>query len=206
MLSAACLEARRRGHEIFPVLSIDLVARGLSLGRVIASPSVRLTDLGQVTHVTTDGGWEQIVYGSGIQSGALEVLRTSVTVADSDEEQTGTLIRLLKAYDPRGSAARIDWAAPGLMEEDWTPLFRGVLEDWRADGLTTKLLLKTDDTLFRTQVPRETFERPVWPTASDATIHGTTWPLCMGIFDSYAITGRGMVPLVNIRYDETLGY
>jgi hypothetical protein len=141
-----------------------------------------------------------------LEQGTLDIVRTSVVVADTEEEQADTLLRLLEAYDPRGSSARIDWAAPGLAEEDWTPLFRGVLEDWRGDGLTTRLILKTDDTLFRTQIPRETFLRPVWPTASDSTVFGTTLPLAMGIFDAFAITARGMVPCVNIRYDENLGY
>lgn len=202
MLSAACLEARRRGAALFPVLSVDLVSRGLDLGRVLASPAVRLTALGQVSHVTTDGGWEPISYGSGAEEGTLETVRTAVAMADP----RGELIRKLEAYDPRGSAARIDWAAAGLMDSDWSPLFRGVLEDWQSDGLVTRLLLKTDDTLFRAQIPASTFLRPVWSTAADSTIFATAMPLCLGIFDSYAVTARGMVPAINVRYDDILGF
>lgn len=202
MLSAACREARRRGQPLFPVLAVDLKARGLSLGRVVASPGVRHTALGQVSHVTTDGGWGEIVYGSGIEEGRFDIVRTHVTLSDPE----GVLIRTLETYDPRGSAARIDWAAPGLVDTDWTPLFRGVLEDWERDGLVTRLLLKTDDTLLRTAIPPRTFQKAEWSTAADTTIFGTAMPLAMGIFDAYAITARGMVPCVNVRYDEELGY
>jgi hypothetical protein len=202
MLSDACLEARRRGLTLFPVAVVDLVARGLSLGRLVASTAMRHTALGQVTHVTTGGGWGEIAYGSGIERGELEVVRTHVTFSDP----TGELIRQLKTYDPRGSEARIDWAAPGLVDTDWTPLFRGVLEDWEREGLTTRIILKTDDTLLRTEVPPHKIAKAVWPSAADSTVYETAQPLCMGIFDSFAITGRGMVPCLNVRYDEALGF
>lgn len=202
MLSAACQEAARRGQPLYPVLVVDLVARGLAVGRVVAAPAVRPTALGQVTHVTTEGGWGEIAYGSGVEESAIESVRTHVTLSDP----RGELLRTLQTYDPRGSAARIDWASPGLVETDWTPLFRGVLEDWEREGLTTRLLVKTDDTLLRTAIPPRTIQKAEWSTAADSTVFGTAMPLCMGIFDSFAITGRGMVPCVNLRYDDALGY
>lgn len=202
MLSAAVQEARARGGEAFPVLAVDWEARGLSLGRGVYSTAVRTTALGQVTAVTKPGGWDSITYGSGIERGQLDVVRTSVEVSDPARE----LLRTLETYDPRGSAARIDWAAPGLDDVDWTPLFRGVVEDWERAGLYTKLLLKTDDTALRTAIPSRVFARTEWGSAPDSTIYGTAMPLVMGIFDSFAITARGMVPAIGIRYDKDLGY
>lgn len=202
MQSAAMQEAADRGAAIFPVCVLELVARGLSLGSVVVSTAGRLTALGQVTHVSIPGGWDEIRYGSGIEEGRFETVRTGVIVGDPDRE----LLRRLEAYQPRGSAARIDWAAEGLGDTDWEPLFRGVLEDWAHDGLNLKFLLKTDESVLRTPVPPKAFARTEWSSASDSTIYETAVPLSFGIFDSFAITGRGMVPAVNVRYDKDLGY
>ncbi len=202
MQSAAMDEAANRGAKIFPILAVDWVARGLSLGRGVYSPAMRHTDLGEVTRITKKGGWGEIVYGSGIAKGSLEVVRTNVDVSDS----AGELADMLATYNPLGSAARIDWAAPGLMESDWEPLFRGIVEDWERDGLCTRILLKTDDTALRTPVPLGTFKQAENGSASDGSIFGTHHPLVLGIYDLWQVTARGAVPCVNIRYDKDIGY
>jgi hypothetical protein len=202
MRSAALAEARARGAEVFPILTVDWLARGLDLGQGLYSPSMRITSRGQVSAVTKPGGWDSIEYGSGIERGSLEAVRTSVGISDP----AGTLLRMLETYDPRGSAARIDWGAPALVAEDWEPCFVGIVEDWERDSLFTKLLLKTDDTVLRTPVPSKTFSRTEWGSAADSTIFGTAVPLVLGIQDSFLITARGMVPAVNVRYDKDLGY
>ncbi len=202
MRSAALLEARARGAQVFPIASVEWTARGLDLGRGLYSPAVRVTSLGQVTAVTKQGGgFDEIVYGSGIEKSMLDAVRTSVDVSDPER----TLIRMLETYDPRGSAARIDQGAPDLVAADWEPCFVGIVEDWERDGLYTKLLLKTDDTVLRTPVPPTVFSRTEWGSANDSTIFGTACPLVLGIHDSFAITARGMVPAVNVRYDKDLG-
>jgi hypothetical protein len=202
MRSAAMLEARRRGAETFPVLAVDWSARGLDLGRGIYSPAVRLTSLGQVTAVTKPGGWSEIRYGSGIQHNRLEAVSWSVDVADP----RGELHDMLETYDPRGSAARTDLAAPGLVDEDWEPLGRGIVSDWARDEPYTRLIMKTDDTLLRTVIPPGLFARTEWGSAYDTSIFGTPFPLVIGIHDLFRITARGSVPLVNIRYDKDIGY
>lgn len=202
MRSLAMLEARRRGVEAFPVLVVDWVARGLDLGRGIYSPAMRGTSLGQVTAVTRPGGWSEISYGSGIASSTLEAVSWTVDVADG----RGELVEMLETYDPRGSAARADWAAPGLVAEDWEPLARGIVSDWSRDEPYTRLVMKTDDTVLRTPIPPGLFARTEWGSAYDGSIFGTAFPLVLGIHDLFKVTARGTVPLVNIRYDKDLGY
>jgi hypothetical protein len=202
LLSAAIAEAFRRGAEVFPICAIEWTVKGLSLGRGVYSPAVRHTDLGQVTQVTDPGGWGEIVYGSGISKSGIDVVRTTVVVLDP----AGELRSMLDTYEPRGSATRIDWAAPGLLSTDWEPLFTGVVEDWAFDGLKVTLTLKTDDTALRTPVPLGAFRQAEWGSAADGTIFGTHFPLVLGIHDSWQITARGAVPCVNVRYDKDLGY
>lgn len=203
MRSAAFLEALRRGAAAFPILTVDWVARGLDLGRGIYSPAIRVTSLGQVSAVTEDGtGWSEITYGSGIRSGTLEAVTWSVKVSDP----RGELLDMLETYDPRGSAARTDWGAAGLVAEDWEPLATGLVADWAREEPFTKLILKTDDTVLRTPIPPGLFARTEWGSAYDSSIFGTAFPVVLGLHDLFQITARGTVPLVNVRYDEVLGY
>lgn len=203
MRSAAFLEARRRGAGAFPILAVDWAARGLDLGRGIYSTAIRPTSLGQVSAVTEDGtGWSEIRYGSGIKDSKLEPVEWTVKVSDP----RGELLDMLETYDPRGSAARADWGATGLVAEDWEPLGRGVVADWARDEPFTQLVCKTDDTVLRTPIPSGLFALTEWGSAYDSSIFGTAFPLTLGIHDLWQITARGTVPLVNIRYDEVIGY
>ena len=203
MTSAALLEARNQGHEVYPILDVTWVARAFTTApRGVYSPSARTTDIGGVTAVTRPGGWGKITYGAGIQKGRLDAVITSVDIADKDR----TLVDMLETYDPRGSVANINWASSNLVEADWEPVFRGIVSDWARSGIYTKLLLKTDDTVLRTLVPGAVFSRVEWPATFDNTIFGTTMPLILGIHDAFLLTARGMVPAINLRYDKDLGY
>jgi len=203
MRSLAFLEARRRGAGAWPILVVDWVARGLDLGRGIYSTAIRPTSLGQVSAVTEDGtGWSEIRYGSGIKNSKLEPVTWTVKVSDP----RGELLDMLETYDPRGSAARADWGATGLVAEDWEPLGRGLVADWARDEPFTAIICKTDDTVLRTPIPSGLFLRTEWGSAYDSSIFGTAFPLVLGMHDLFEITARGTVPLVNIRYDEVIGY
>ncbi len=202
MQSAALIEAVERGKQPFPVLRMTWEARGLSLGTGVYTSVGRRTDAGQTTGIVEPGGWDIIEYGAGVEGGGALAVQTTVGVVDKD----GSLIDLFETYDPRGSAAVMDWAAPGLVVSDWEPLFRGVFEDWGREGLVTRLLLKTDDTVLRTPVPGPVFSRVEWPATFDNTIFGTAMALLMGIHDAFLLTARGMVTAINLRYDKDLGY
>lgn len=202
MQSAALIEAVNKGAQPYPVLQMEWKTRVLSIRSDRFVSSERVTDAGGVTGIVEPGGWEPIEYGSGVEGGELEAVQTRVGVIDTDR----SLIQMLETYDPRGSLAALDWAAPGLVESDWEPLFRGVLEDFERDGTITRLLLKTDDTALRTIVPPGVFSRSEWPSAYEGTIFGTHLPLVTGIHDAFLLTARGMVPAVNVRYDKDIGY
>lgn len=198
----ALLEARRSGAQVYPVLRVNWRSRALDLGSAVYSPTARETPAGGVTAVTKPGGWATIKYGSGINDSGLMAVETSVSVADTDS----SLIDMLETYDPRGSEAFIDWAAPGLVVEDWEPGFSGIVTDWARDGLHTKLILKTDDTHLRSPVPPGVYNRAEWGSASETTIYGTAMPLLTGVHDSWEVTARGMVAATNIRYDAEQGF
>jgi hypothetical protein len=200
--SAAWLEARRRGAAAYPVLTVDWSARGLALGRGVYAPAKRLTPFGRITAITQPGGWREIPYGCDINETDVKVVETSVGISDP----RGELKDLLDTYEPLGSAAQIDAAATGLVAADCEPLFRGIVSDWSRDGLWTVVELKTDDTLLRTPVPRARFLKSEWGGAGDSTIFGTALPLVLGIHDAFLLTGRGAVPCINIRYDDSGGY
>jgi hypothetical protein len=207
MGEAAVKDAKRRGWTVWPHLSLDLVSRGLALGRRNYSTAIRRTSLGAVNAVTRGGGWSEIKYGSGIESNSLLTPSCSVDVIDTD----GELIDLLETYDPRGSAARIDWGASDsaesvLLDSDWWRLFTGILSDWSRDEPVTRLMLKVDDSPLRNPLPSGIFKRAISGSAEDASICGTPHPLVMGIFDSLDLTARGAVPMVNVRYDKDTGY
>jgi hypothetical protein len=200
--SAALAEARAKDASVFPVLRCDLATRGHAIESIRVSPQGRSTSVGGITHISMPGGWDTIAVGSGIRDRRLSAVQTGVAVVDKE----AALFATLETYDPRGSSAMIDIASPGLHEDDWEPLFRGVLTDWGRKGIETVLLLKTDDTVLRKPVPGGVFTRTEWGSASEPTIYGTQMPLVTGVHDSWDVTQRGMVPAINIRYDKDLGY
>lgn len=203
MLSAAMAEARRRGAgRPLPVLRVAWAARGLDLGTGIYAPAiVHLPGVGQVSAITQLGaeGWSPIEYGPGVEGSELEVVESRVAIAD----KSGTLLRMLETYNPRGSEASSDWALPQLVEGDWTPLFRGIVADWERQDPYTALLMKTDDTVLRSPVPSATFQRTEWGSADEPSIFGTHFPLQLGVHDSWQTTGRGMARAINIAYSES---
>jgi len=202
MQSAAMIEARKNGKEVFPVLIVNWLSRGYDLGTEVYAPGGRLTDAGGVTRVTRPGGWSDISYGSGVRKGMLQTVGAEVSVTDKD----GELLNMLDTYDPRGSVCSMYEAAEGLVQEDWEPVFVGLVSDWQKDNLYTRIEMKTDDTVLRRPIPSPTFVRSEWSSAYDTTIFGTNMPLVVGVHDSYQITARGMVPAVNLQYDKDLGY
>lgn len=204
MRSAALLEALELGLPVFPLLRVAWTARGLDLGAAGYAPEGAALDGVQIKGIVQSGGWDPIEYGSGVagDGNELEAVETKVGVIDRE----GELLEMLETYDPRGSAASIDWASPRLMAEDWEPLFRGVVADWQRDGIITWVMVKTDDTVLRSPVPSDVFQRTEWGSASESSIYGTQLPMHFGIHDVWKVTGRGMLNAVNIRYDATTGY
>lgn len=205
MLSAALLEAQAQGELVQPLLTVDYAVRGHSLGLGIYGPAkVSYPGLGTVTKITATGGWKEITYGSGVKAsgGDTLVVSADVKVVDSD----GALLRFLEVYDPRGSAVAGRWAAASVVPADWTSFFTGILSDWDNDSTTTTLILKTDDTLLRTPVPKAVFLKAEWGSAFEATIFGTAMPIVLGIHDAFLLTARGALPCFNIRYDKDIGY
>lgn len=201
-MNQAYLAARRAGRGATPMLTLDLRgSHDYDLGTRRYGPrSLALPDGGAIGLVPT-GGFGNIRYGPGIKENSLRAVTTTVRVADADR----SLVKLLESYDPRGSASTIHWVVPELVASDWELLFKGVLFDWKVAGSFVDLLLRTDDSVLASGCPRPTFNKSEWSTAIDGSIYNTAMPLLMGYFSNFAITARGMVPAINIRYDDLQG-
>jgi hypothetical protein len=201
-MNAALLREKKAGRPVFPVLDLDLEARGFAIGsRRLGNETAIMLEGRQVEGLVPNAGFGSISYGPGMGGNTLVAARTSVKVNDPH----GDFYNELETYAPRGSIARIRWASPFLTTADWELLFTGVLDDWKfSDGLL-ELLLKTDDAALTSPGPKPIFSRAETGYAEDPTIWGTSMPLVLGIHDSYKVTGRGMVPAVNIRWNEDTG-
>lgn len=202
MQSAALAEEFRAGRPVFPMLQVAWKAKGfaISTDRYARGGAIML-DGRPCQGLVPDGGFREVAYGAGIRGNTLVAARTSVKVNDAD----GALQAMLETYDPRGSVAQVRWVSPFLVEEDWEPLFTGLVDDWRTVDNVVELLLKADDAPLNSPGPKPIFSRAEWGYAFDPATWGTAMPLILGIHDSYQVTGHGMVPAVNVRWNVDLG-
>lgn len=199
-MGAALQAELDKGARVFPVLKVDWHSRGLDIRTDYVAPGGVLLSGVPLRSKTVQGGWGPIQYGPGIRGSTLATSRTFVRVEDTDR----SLTELLETYNPRGSVARISWAALDLVEADWETKFLGVVEDWEArQGGTVELILKTDERDLRSPAPKPQFTRAAWPTATDPSIYGTASPLLLGVHDSFKITVRGQVRALNVREDDS---
>jgi hypothetical protein len=202
MQSAALVVELRSGRPVFPMLEVAWEAKGFSLGTErYARGGAILADGRPCKGLVPNAGFRECAYGPGMKGNTLVAARTSVKLNDTD----GSIQSMLETYDPRGSAATVRWVSPSLVEADWEPIFTGLVDDWRTVDSTVELLLKTNDAPLNSPGPKPIFSRAEWGYAFDATTWGTAMPLVMGIHDSYKVTGRGMVPAVNIKWNTDLG-
>lgn len=184
------------------MLEVSWVARGLAIDTVrYACGGAIMGDGRPVIGKVPRAGFASISYGPGMKGNTLVAARTSVKINDAD----GSLKRMLDTYLPRGSAATIRWVSPFLVAADWELLFTGIVDDWKSSKGVIELLLKTNDKALQSPGPKPIFSRADTGYAADPTIWGTAMPLVLGIHDSYKVTGRGMVPAVNVRWNEDTG-
>lgn len=202
-MNAALTAEIRAGRPVFPVFDVDWVARGYSIGHGrYGRGGAIMADGPPVKGIVPTAGFKECSYGPGMKGNTLVAARTSVKVNDAD----GSIQAMLETYDPRGSAATVRWASPFLVAADWEVIFSGLVEDWKVQGSVVEILLKTNDAALQSPGPKPIFSRSEWGSAFDATTWGTSMALVTGIHDSYKVTGRGMVPAVNIRWDSDNGF
>jgi hypothetical protein len=186
-------------QRVFPVLRIDWQVRETTLRTNRFAPGGLVHPEVGALGTALQGGWQPINYGPGVRGSTLATARTSVRVADKSQE----LGRFLETYQPRGSAARITWAALDLVEADWETIFLGVIEDWQAKDGAVSLIMKTDERDLRAPAPRPQYTRAAWPTVNEPAIYGTTVQLVLGIHNSFRINQRGMVTAYNVKRDDS---
>jgi hypothetical protein len=201
-MNAALSEEIRAGRPVFPMLEVEWGSKGyeISTGRY-SKGGAMLAEGPPCRGLVPAGGFGQISYGPGMKGNTLVAARTVVRVNDSD----GSIQAMLESYDPSGSVARGYWVSPYLASADWEAWFVGVVDGWKIKAGVVEIMLKTDDGALVSPGPKPIFSRSEWPLASDVTIFGTVMPLVTGIHDSYKVTGRGMVPATNIKWDEEAG-
>jgi hypothetical protein len=142
-----------------------------------------------------------ITYGAGLRPGNLQTTDLSLTLSDKGRRIT----RILEgATDPRGSACNLYYALPGLAVADWHLVASGVFDrDEYEDGCRSiRLLLRPNDAPFKGNITKKQILKGECPLALE-TSFGVYLPLLYGEHDSSALTGKGMVPCININYDDT---
>ncbi len=201
-MNAALTAEVKAGRPVFPMLEVAWVARGYALGTVrYARGGAVMADGAPTRGLVPTAGFKEVSYGPGMRGNKLVAARTSVKIADAD----GSLQAMLETYDPRGSAATVRWVSPRLVAADWELIFTGLVEDWKIVDSVVEVILKTNDAPLQSPGPKPIFSRSEWGSAFEQTVWGTAMPLVIGIHDSYKVTGRGMVPAVNIKWNQDLG-
>lgn len=194
--------AVKRGHAVVPVLEVVWKARNATLS------TERFCTIGQgfreaaVQPRVTKGGWSEITEGPAITGGSVTPATTSVTIEDAKQET----LSFLERYKPKYSTARVWMASPELAAADWALLFDGLVDGWRMSGPNLTFALGSDDRVLSGETPKPTFDRTVWGSAADQTIFGQAIPFLMGVHDSLLVTARGMVPAINVVWDDLLGH
>ena len=194
----------RAGRPVFPMLEVAWVSRGYTIETArYARGGANMADGVPARGLVPRAGFGAATFGPGMMArgNTLVAARTTVKLNDAD----GSLRAMLATYDPRDSVATVRWVSPCLASTDFEPVFYGRVFDWTIQEGVVELQLKTHDAALQAPGPKPIFSRAEWPRASEVTIFGTVMPLVTGIHDSYKVTGRGMVPAVNIRWDEDAG-
>ena len=139
-----------------------------------------------------------ITYDAGLTPGNLTMTEISVVLADKDRQIT----RILEGgVDPRGSACSLSYALDGLDEADWHVLATGIFdhEEYQDAGRSIALHFRPNDTPFRGSLPKKQILKSECSLALPSSF-GLFYPLLYGEHDASAITGKGMVPCVNVNY------
>ena len=148
--------------------------------------------------------WESCGVSVSDQVGNMAIPETRVGIADKEPRPLRAILE--GAVDVESSPASISWITEGLDEPSWTTLFVGILQSWRYYGVQVELSVKADaHALEFDDVPRVKLTAGDWPLIH-VTSKGTFAPIVYGIHDANAITGKGMLPCPNVRFDATAGY
>lgn len=190
-------EAARRSSDLFPVVSVewppwvgtrhygslDFMAAGLVVeGRIKSVSGVK----------------------SAIAARPAELQAQTFDVALVDRGQE--LTRIVKGrVNPRRSRVTLRVASRRLAVADWYTRFDGILADWDWNGTRLTLHCKTDDRVLLGKIPKPQITKGSFPAAPNDSL-GLYLPVVLGIHDSQALSGSGMVPTVCVALDGTYGY
>jgi len=149
--------------------------------------------------------WTEIAVVVSERPGQLSYPETTVTVTDVGRDLT----QILEGkYEARKSAAAVKLALSGVASSAWFPLLTGVVDRWRQTGLKWDLTIRPDDRALQGYVPKTTVTKGNAPLAdtTNKSPYGRYMPIVYGVHDASALTGQGMLPTINVRFDGTLGW
>jgi hypothetical protein len=190
-------EATRRGSDLFPVVTVhwpawmgtksygtaDYIAAGIAV-------SARVQTLSAVKSAIASRPTD-------LQAQVLDV-----TLVDRNQELT----RIIKGQtNPRRSRVTLRIGSRRLGVGDWYMRFDGILVDWEWNGTTVTLHCKTDDRVLLGRVPKPQLTKGAFPGAPNESL-GLYLPVILGIHDSQALSGTGMVQAICISLDAGYGY
>lgn len=203
LTSAAKAALKPASVRLVDVLELDLPGGtwrlGPTAGDVAASASLGLYE----PRLDPDS-WSEIAASIGDRSGAMELQKASVVMADLDR-RFETLVEGPDGLDVERSVARVRTILPGLAPADWPLQFTGVLESWnRPAGRPGhwQLAMRTDDRPLRRQGPGRKIGHVDFPDAPAASI-GKVVPIIAGKHDSRRLSGTGAVPAIPVSQQGT---
>lgn len=193
-------EAARLGSDLFPVVTVYWPSWA---GRLSYGPVDYLASVADAVAVSGALKSTSSVRSSiGARPVELQPQALDVVLVDRDQQ----ISRIIKGkVDPRRSAVTLHVGSRRLNIADWFMRFDGILTDWDIAGTMVTLHCKTDDRVLLGRIPKPQITRGAFPAAPNE-VQGLYLPVVLGIHDSQALSGAGMVPTVCIAQDATYGY
>lgn len=196
--SAAFLEeAGKRSSDLFPVVTVewpswvgtrhygvaDFLGGGLAIeGRIKSTSGVKSA--------------------MSARPAELQGQTFDVVLVDRDQDLT----RIVKGkVNPRRSRVTLRIGSRALAVADWFVRFDGILVDWDWNGTSLTLHCKTDDRVLLGRIPKPQITKGAFPAAPNESL-GLYLPVVLGIHDSQALSGTGMVDTVCVALNATYGY
>lgn len=193
-------EAARHGSDLFPVVTVEWPAWvGTKHYGVLDYCGAATAVIGGVTQTSS------VRSAIAARPTELQSQQFDVTLVD----RSRAITRIIKGQvKPRRARVTVRIASRNLAEADWLTRFQGILVDWEYDegSATWTLHCKTDDRVLLGRIPKPQLTKGAFPGAPNDAL-GLYLPVVLGIHDSQALSGSGMVPTVCISFDgTTYGY
>lgn len=127
------------------------------------------------------------------EQNALEGSTCGITIVDPDRKFSDYIAGGRKVHN---AAVTVEWASPDLDPTDWLTTYKGVLANWKEEGVNVwKLLFDREQNKLTAVNPSVKFTETDFNDAPDDTIYGNFAPIIYGSHKSTGLNDDGMVTL-----------